>query len=92
MRFDIVLNNVAGFARTEHRAAVTSDGTPWRPLVHAFKTQWDVAAGAAQVHRVFGSIAIGSETFHGRGHTRIKQIEHLLKTGQVDGRWFWTGV
>lgn len=34
MRFDIVLNNLAGLAFTERRIAMTSDGTPWRPLVH----------------------------------------------------------
>ncbi|MBM7330408.1 SDR family oxidoreductase, partial [Agrobacterium sp. S2] len=33
-RFDIVLNNLAGLAWTTHRIAMTSDGTPWRPLVH----------------------------------------------------------
>ena len=35
MRFDIVLNNLAGLAWTTNRIAMTSDGTPWRPLVHA---------------------------------------------------------
>jgi nucleoside-diphosphate-sugar epimerase len=164
MRFDLVLNNLAGLAWTEHRIAMTSDGTPWRPLVHAldiaqaircalradrqrvhalvanvgsdqnnrtvreiaetvsaefpgceltfgppnadnrsyrvafgkirevfsdFQAAWDVAAGAAQLHRVFQSIAMDPETFHGRGHTRLKQIEYLLKTGQVDDRLFW---
>ena len=164
MRFDIVLNNLAGLAWTEHCIAMTSDGTPWRPLVHAldiaqaircalradrqtvhslivnvgsddnnytvreiaetvsaefpgceltfgppsadnrsyrvafgkihevfsdFRTTWDVAAGAAQLHRVFTSIAMDPETFQGRGHTRLKQIEYLLKTGQVDERLFW---
>lgn len=34
MRFDIVLNNLSGFARTIKKIAMTSDGTPWRPLVH----------------------------------------------------------
>src|SRR5690606_21246001 len=34
MRFDIVLNNLAGLAWTTKRIAMTSDGTPWRPLVH----------------------------------------------------------
>jgi nucleoside-diphosphate-sugar epimerase len=34
MRFDIVLNNLAGMAWTTHEIAMTSDGTPWRPLVH----------------------------------------------------------
>lgn len=34
MRFDIVLNNLCGIAATTGRIAMTSDGTPWRPLVH----------------------------------------------------------
>jgi nucleoside-diphosphate-sugar epimerase len=34
MRFDIVLNNLAGFAWTIKEIKMTSDGTPWRPLVH----------------------------------------------------------
>ena len=34
MRFDIVLNNLAGFAWTTKEVKMTSDGTPWRPLVH----------------------------------------------------------
>jgi len=34
MRFDIVLNNLCGIAATTGKIAMTSDGTPWRPLVH----------------------------------------------------------
>jgi nucleoside-diphosphate-sugar epimerase len=34
MRFDIVLNNLAGWAWTDGKIRMTSDGTPWRPLVH----------------------------------------------------------
>jgi len=34
MRFDLVLNNLAGLARTTGKITMTSDGTPWRPLVH----------------------------------------------------------
>ena len=34
MRFDIVLNNLSGFAWTTKEIKMTSDGTPWRPLVH----------------------------------------------------------
>ena len=51
-RFDIVLNNLTGWARTIGRIAMTSDGTPWRPLVHvqdigraflpAFDAQYDI--------------------------------------------------
>lgn len=164
-RFDIVLNNLAGLAWTTHRIAMTSDGTPWRPLVHGldiakairgvldadreaihnqvlnvgadsnnytvreiaetvgaefpgcevsfgepsadnrsyrvsfakirevlpgFDTDWDAASGAAQLHRVFEQIQLDTETFTGRGHTRLAQIEHLLKTNQVDPQLFWT--
>ena len=34
MRFDIVLNNLAGLAWTTGEVKMTSNGTPWRPLVH----------------------------------------------------------
>jgi nucleoside-diphosphate-sugar epimerase len=34
MRFDIVLNNLMGHAWTTKNIAMTSDGSPWRPLVH----------------------------------------------------------
>lgn len=34
MRFDIVLNNLCGIAATTNQIVMTSDGTPWRPLVH----------------------------------------------------------
>lgn len=33
-RFDLVLNNLSGFAFTSGKVRVTSDGTPCRPLVH----------------------------------------------------------
>ncbi len=33
-RFDLVLNNLAGWAYTADIVKVMSDGTPWRPLVH----------------------------------------------------------
>ena len=34
MRFDIVLNDLCARAHTQRHIALTSDGTPWRPLVH----------------------------------------------------------
>jgi nucleoside-diphosphate-sugar epimerase len=35
MRFDIVLNDLCGLAWTTKEIKLSSDGTPWRPLVHA---------------------------------------------------------
>ncbi len=164
MRFDIVLNNLAGLAWTTSRIAMTSDGTPWRPLVHAldiakaiacaleapreavhaqtfnvgsteqnytvrqiaeivadhfpgceltfgdsggdnrsyrvsfdkiaeqlpgFSCDWNAEKGAAQLRRLFERIDLDDATFSGRGHTRLKQLEHLLHTGQIDRNFFW---
>jgi nucleoside-diphosphate-sugar epimerase len=43
MRFDVVLNNLCGIAATTGRITMTSDGTPWRPLVHVL----DICQAAA---------------------------------------------
>ncbi|MFC3688703.1 NAD-dependent epimerase/dehydratase family protein [Aquipuribacter hungaricus] len=165
MRFDIVLNNLAGLAWTEGKIAMTSDGTPWRPLVHGldiarairavldapredvhaqvlnvgsdeqnytvrdiaeivasefpgcevsfgppgadnrsykvsfakirqvlpgYECDWDARKGAAQLREVFQRIDLDTATFTGRGHTRLKQIEHLMRTHQVDDSLYWT--
>jgi nucleoside-diphosphate-sugar epimerase len=164
MRFDIVLNNLAGLAWTTKKIAMTSDGSPWRPLVHAldiaksirlaleaprdaihaetfnvgsneqnyrvrevaeivgaafpgcevtfgeagadnrsykvnfdkinsqlpgFSCDWNAESGAKQLYDVFSSIDLDRETFEGRGHTRLKQLEYLIKTHQLDGDLFW---
>jgi len=34
LRFDIVVNNLCGWGWTSGKIVMTSDGTPWRPLVH----------------------------------------------------------
>lgn len=34
LRADLVVNNLVGYALTEGKVLMKSDGTPWRPLVH----------------------------------------------------------
>lgn len=34
LRFDLVLNNLCGLAWVKKEIAMTSDGSPWRPIVH----------------------------------------------------------
>lgn len=34
MRFDLVVNNLTGFAHATNEIKIMGDGTPWRPLVH----------------------------------------------------------
>ena len=48
-----------------------------------------MARGAQQLLDVFRAVDMSTELFESRGHTRIKQIQHLLSTGQIDARFFW---
>lgn len=164
MRFDIVLNNLSGLAWTTKEIKMTSDGTPWRPLVHVldickaiaytleaprdiihnqifnvgdtaynyqvkdiakiiadtfpgcelsfgpkdpdnrsyrvsfekiatilpgFKCEWDAQRGAQQLYEIFKQIDMSAETFISRGFTRLKQLEYLLRTEQIDRNFFW---
>lgn len=164
MRFDIVLNNLAGLAWTTKEIKMISDGTPWRPLVHVldicdavacaldaprqvvhnqvfnvgdnaqnyrvreiaeivaevfpgcqlsfgdngadnrsyrvnfdkinaslpgFRCRRDAAAGAKELHSVFEKINMTREIFDFRAFTRLKQLEHLLQTTQIDDQFYW---
>lgn len=165
MRFDIVLNNLAGLAWTTKQIKMTSDGTPWRPLVHGldickaiacaleaprdivhnqifnvgdtsnnyrvkeiaeivantfpgcelsfgdqgadnrsyrvsfekintllpgFKCDWNAERGAKQLYDIFSRIDMTPEVFNGQGFTRLKQLEYLIRTQQIDQDFFWT--
>jgi nucleoside-diphosphate-sugar epimerase len=164
MRFDIVLNNLAGLAWTTKEIKMTSDGTPWRPLVHAldickaiactleaprdivhnqifnvgdttnnyrvkeiaqiiaeiftgcklsfgdngadnrsyrvsfekinktlpgFKCDWNAVRGAEQLFDLFTQIDMSEDIFLSRGFTRLKQLEYLIRTAQIDQDFFW---
>ena len=54
-----------------------------------FECRYDVRSGAEQLLAVFQAIDMPTETFESRGHTRIKQIQYLLATGQIDRHLFW---
>ena len=164
MRFDIVLNNLAGLAWTTKEIKMTSDGTPWRPIVHGldicqaiiavleapreavaneifnvgdtehnyrvreiaeivgevfpgctvsfgppspdnrgyrvsfdkirkhlpgFKCRWDARRGAEQLLNLFRRIEMTEEVFQYRTFTRLKQLEYLIRTHQIDDNFFW---
>jgi len=164
MRFDIVLNNLAGLAWTTKEIKMISDGTPWRPLVHVldicyaiacalaaprevvhnqvfnvgdnsqnyrvreiaevvaevfpgcrlsfgantgdqrsyrvnfdkinahlpgFRCRRDSRLGARELRAVFEKVNLSREMFEFRAFTRLKQLEHLLGTQQVDEHLFW---
>jgi hypothetical protein len=54
-----------------------------------FKCEWDAAKGAQQLFNVFSSIDMSESTFLSRGFTRLKQLEYLIRTGQIDQNFFW---
>ncbi|MFV0523224.1 MAG: NAD-dependent epimerase/dehydratase family protein [Acidimicrobiales bacterium] len=163
MRFDLVVNNLSGLAWTTNRIAMTSDGSPWRPLVHAldigkaiqcaleapreavhnqvfnvgdtdhnyrvrevaeivadvfpgcelsfgegadnrsykvnfdkinsqlpgFGCEWDVERGARQLRGVFEAIDMSSSAFEAPPFTRLRRLEELLATKQLDPDFYW---
>lgn len=164
MRFDLVLNNLAGLAWTTGQIRMTSDGSPWRPLVHvrdicqavavaleapresvhgeifnvgdsrenyqvrevaevvgdvfpgcevsfgnsdgdnrsyrvsfdkiaerlpAFRCAYDVRRGAEELRETFERVGLTAERFDHRSFTRLKQLQYLLGSGEIDAELHW---
>jgi hypothetical protein len=58
-------------------------------VLPGFKCEWDARRGAQQLFDVFKQIDLTGETFLFRGFTRLKQLEHLIRTQQIDQKFFW---
>jgi nucleoside-diphosphate-sugar epimerase len=164
MRFDLVLNNLAGLAWVTKEIKMISDGTPWRPLVHVrdiahaiacaleaprqivhnqifnvgatsenyqikdiarivsdqfpsckltfgksdgdnrsyrvcfdkihsllpgFQCRNTAASGARELCEIFQRINLTREIFEFRAFSRLKQLQYLLRTEQIDEHFFW---
>ena len=55
-----------------------------------FSCDWDARKGAAQLAELFNRIDMGVQTFEFRAFTRLKQLEYLIRTGQIDDEFYWT--
>ena len=76
MRFDLVLNNLAGLAHTTRTIAMISDGTPWRPLVHALDIgKAIVCALEAPREAVHGEIFNVGDTAH---NYRVREVAEFV--------------
>lgn len=76
MRFDIVLNNLCGVAATTGRIAMTSDGTPWRPLVHVLDICEAIACTLqAPRHAVHNQIF---NVGHDADNHQVRDIAHIV--------------
>jgi nucleoside-diphosphate-sugar epimerase len=60
-----------------------------RELLPEFRCDWDPDLGARQLLGVFSRVALSQEDFRSRKFTRLKQIEYLRRTAQIDGSFFW---
>jgi nucleoside-diphosphate-sugar epimerase len=164
MRFDIVLNDLCALAWTRKKIVMTSDGSPWRPVVHVedicqaiycalnappeaingeifnvgqnaenyrireiadivaqafpgcevnagpsggdnrsyrvafdkihaklpgFGCRWNARRGAEELRRLFERIEFTAEVHEFRSFTRLKQLKHLQRTGQIDADLYW---
>lgn len=76
MRFDIVLNNLCGIAATTGKIVMTSDGTPWRPLVHVLDICQAVASALEAPQD-----AIHNEIFnvgHDEDNYQVREIAQIV--------------
>lgn len=55
-----------------------------------FKCRYTARDGARQLHDLFTRIQMPAETYQFRAFTRLKQLNYLLSTGQVDDDLYWT--
>jgi len=54
-----------------------------------FGCRYTVRDGARQLRQLFDRIQMGPETYHFRAFTRLKQLQYLQSSGQIDGEFFW---
>jgi nucleoside-diphosphate-sugar epimerase len=76
MRFDIVLNDLSALAWTTKRITMTSDGSPWRPIVHiediATSVRCALEAPAAAINGEIFNVGQNSENY------RVREIAQIV--------------
>jgi nucleoside-diphosphate-sugar epimerase len=55
-----------------------------------FKCRYTARDGARQLREIFERIDMQPDTYQFRAFTRLKQLNYLQKTGQIDGDFYWT--
>jgi nucleoside-diphosphate-sugar epimerase len=54
-----------------------------------FGCDWNARRGAEQLRAIFAQVDLTPESFNGRFFTRLKQLEYLIRTQQIDRDFFW---
>jgi nucleoside-diphosphate-sugar epimerase len=79
----------------ENRSAASdprSYRVSFRKLWSAFpdlRFEWDVAKGLRELRQAFEQQGFTAERFQHRDFYRLRQIQHLLETGALDGQLRW---
>ncbi len=55
-----------------------------------FATRWSARRGAEELRALFERIGFAEEMYRFRAFTRLKQLHHLQRTGQLDADLRWT--
>jgi nucleoside-diphosphate-sugar epimerase len=66
-----------------------ADFTKIHTQLPGFSCDWSVEKGVADLLAIFAKIGFDEDLYRFRGHTRIKQVKHLISTGQVDDFLVW---
>lgn len=86
LRADIVLNNLVGHAVLTGRVSVMSDGTPWRPLVHATDIAEAFAAALTAPRQAIHNAAfnVGTEQNNLTVAEIAEQVVHAVPGAVLD--------
>jgi nucleoside-diphosphate-sugar epimerase len=57
-----------------------------------FQARWTAHHGAEELRKLFERIDFLSQTFEFRAFTRLKQLKHLQRTGQINEDLIWNGM
>ena len=55
-----------------------------------FKARWTAQKGAEELRQLFERIEFSRETYQFRAFTRLKQLQYLQRTHQIDDDLFWS--
>ena len=66
--------------------------TKIREILPEFVCEWNAELGARQLFEVFSQVDLDELAFRSRNYTRLKQIQHLLSTDQIDDTFLWRGA
>ncbi len=55
-----------------------------------FAAEWDVRSGVIELREILDRIQFEGHLLTARNHRRLKQIQYLMATNQIDDKFFWT--